>query len=50
MNSYRRNLILAELGAPAATLPFSSVAQAQTVEQPNAKLTLEWAFQGQQAV
>lgn len=50
MNKYRRNLLLAALGAPAATLPFSSIAQGQTVEQPNAKLTLEWAFQGPQAV
>jgi NitT/TauT family transport system substrate-binding protein len=50
MNRYRRSLLLAALGTPAAALPLSSMAQTAPVEQANAKLTLEWAFQGPQAI
>jgi NitT/TauT family transport system substrate-binding protein len=50
MNRYRRNLLLAALGSPAAALPLRSLAQGGPVEQGSAKLTLEWAFQGPQAI
>ena len=50
MNRYRRSLLLAALGTPAAAVPLSAMAQSAPVEQANAKLTLEWAFQGPQAI
>lgn len=50
MNKYRRNLLLATLASPAAVCPALSLGQGQSVEQANVKLTLEWAFQGPQAI